>query len=292
MLRTGNFTAVYIVVNADKFKYFERWASANDFPPENIINDGTTTFETRLGALGDFDLALRSKGITAEDVMVVAGDVLFQVNFDVSGVLRFFRQKGGELQTFYQMGADECVSSRGIIEMNAQTREITNFLEKPSAPSMTRSRLGSIVFSCFRHQSFAFMRQYLEGHPLPAERAFGLYMQWLVGRTPVYGMKIPGGFQLIGGVGLADYEEWTRAFSASSRREGAGSSEACPIVTRSYARVGLVGNPSDGFFGKTIALSICNYWAQVGYAIILLLVPLECSFTYLPTYLPTFLPTY
>jgi hypothetical protein len=24
-----------------------------------------------------------------------------------------------------------------------------------------------------------------------------------------------------------------------------------------------MGNPSDGFFGKTISLSIANYWAEV-----------------------------
>jgi len=28
-------------------------------------------------------------------------------------------------------------------------------------------------------------------------------------------------------------------------------------------RVGLMGNPSDGFNGKTIAMSICNFWAEV-----------------------------
>ncbi len=26
----------------------------------------------------------------------------------------------------------------------------------------------------------------------------------------------------------------------------------------------LMGNPSDGFFGKTISLSIKNFWAEVG----------------------------
>ena len=25
-----------------------------------------------------------------------------------------------------------------------------------------------------------------------------------------------------------------------------------PIITQAYARAGLVGNPSDGYFGKTI----------------------------------------
>ncbi|KAI8075143.1 ribosomal protein S5 domain 2-type protein [Gongronella butleri] len=36
-----------------------------------------------------------------------------------------------------------------------------------------------------------------------------------------------------------------------------------PIRVKSYARVGLMGNPSDGFFGCTMSLLIANFWAQV-----------------------------
>src|SRR5215813_7980998 len=32
---------------------------------------------------------------------------------------------------------------------------------------------------------------------------------------------------------------------------------------RAYARAGLLGNPSDGYHGKTIAISVRNYWAEV-----------------------------
>jgi len=32
---------------------------------------------------------------------------------------------------------------------------------------------------------------------------------------------------------------------------------------RAYARAGLVGNPSDGYHGKTISLSVRNFWAEV-----------------------------
>ena len=28
-------------------------------------------------------------------------------------------------------------------------------------------------------------------------------------------------------------------------------------------RIGLIGNPSDGFHGKTISMSIANFWADV-----------------------------
>ena len=32
---------------------------------------------------------------------------------------------------------------------------------------------------------------------------------------------------------------------------------------RAFARAGLLGNPSDGYHGKTIAFSVHNYWAEV-----------------------------
>lgn len=35
------------------------------------------------------------------------------------------------------------------------------------------------------------------------------------------------------------------------------------IKTHAYARAGLIGNPSDGFFGKTISIIVKNYRAQV-----------------------------
>lgn len=36
-----------------------------------------------------------------------------------------------------------------------------------------------------------------------------------------------------------------------------------PIVTHAYPRAALVGNPSDGYFGKTIALFFSNYRDEV-----------------------------
>ncbi len=44
--------------------------------------------------MADLDLVLRSKpGICESDVMVVAGDMIFSDDFDISGVQRFFREK-------------------------------------------------------------------------------------------------------------------------------------------------------------------------------------------------------
>ena len=65
---------------------------------ENIINDGTTSAASRMGSVADLDLVLRAKpSICESDVMVVAGDMIFSNDFDISGVQRFFREKQGAL---------------------------------------------------------------------------------------------------------------------------------------------------------------------------------------------------
>ena len=35
------------------------------------------------------------------------------------------------------------------------------------------------------------------------------------------------------------------------------------IRKRAYARAGLLGNPSDGYNGKTISIIVRNFWAEV-----------------------------
>ena len=55
-------------------------------------------------------------------------------------------------------------------------------------------------------------------------------------------------------------ESLTEAMTATLARLGSASGKQ--IKKRAYARVGLVGNPSDGYGGKCIAASIANYWAE------------------------------
>lgn len=73
------FSDVFLVTNADKYKHFERWATASDFPVGNIINDGSTTPANSIGALADLELALRTKNLWDYDVLIIAGDMVFQV---------------------------------------------------------------------------------------------------------------------------------------------------------------------------------------------------------------------
>ncbi|XP_033833473.1 glucuronokinase with putative uridyl pyrophosphorylase [Periophthalmus magnuspinnatus] len=253
------FTEVYLVTNADKYKHYERWATANDFPVENIINDGSTTLEDRLGAVADLELAIRSRKLQ-DDIMVIAGDMLCaDQNFDIAQVIRFFKSKPGELIIYYELEEGEKSSSRGIVEVCPDTNKITRFLEKP-AEGLTVSRLASVVFYCLQKDTLSYLSEFLCLQPKATDKTFGQFWEWLINdkKLDVFGMKLPTGFQLIGQVGLSDYTKWLTHYSTKQQ-----DNPAKPITRRSYARVGLMGNPSDGFNGKTIAMTISNFWAEV-----------------------------
>lgn len=114
-----------------------------------------------------------------------------------------------------------------------------------------------MVFYCLTADTVPHIREYMRLHTEPQSRAFGLFMEWLVPQTAVYGMKLPDHFSLIGDVGLAEYK------ACLTSKEESSKPTSKSIVRRAYARVGLMGNPSDGFFGKTLSLSIKNFWAEV-----------------------------
>jgi glucuronokinase len=51
---------------------------------------------------------------------------------------------------------------------------------------------------------------------------------------------------------------------AHNARFDSGPREVAMIIRkRAYARAGFIGNPSDGYHGKTLAFTIGNYWAEV-----------------------------
>ncbi|XP_016300773.1 glucuronokinase 1-like [Sinocyclocheilus anshuiensis] len=253
------FSEVYLVTNADKYKHYERWATANDFPVENVVNDGSTTLDDRLGAVADLELAIRSRQLQ-DDIMVIAGDMLCaDQNFDIAQVIRFFRSKPGELAIYYELESGEKSYTRGIVEVCPNTHRVMRFFEKPQE-GVTASRLASVVFYCLSRESLLYISEFLIQHPDVNDRTFGTFWEWLINeeKVPVYGMKLPTGFQLIGQVGLSDYTKWLAHYSSKQQL-----SPSKPITCRSFARVGLMGNPSDGFNGKTIAMSIANFWAEV-----------------------------
>src|SRR5438067_11137202 len=73
---------IYIVTNAKFFADFEAWAkndqSKNPNFPFKVINDGSTTDDNKLGAIGDINLVLTRENAADSDLLVIDGDNLFR----------------------------------------------------------------------------------------------------------------------------------------------------------------------------------------------------------------------
>ena len=81
-----------IIVTNDKyqeqFHKSKKWYAPNFSKKLKIINDGSTSNETRLGAVSDIRFGLESK--YDEDVLVVAGDTLFMDDFNLEDFIKRF----------------------------------------------------------------------------------------------------------------------------------------------------------------------------------------------------------
>eukprot|EP00054_Salpingoeca_dolichothecata_P033379 m.267373 g.267373 ORF g.267373 m.267373 type:complete len:607 (+) comp33111_c0_seq1:72-1892(+) len=252
----AEFSEVVLVSNANKYKHFERWATGVAFNTTGIINDGCTS-EKGLGGLADLNLAVTARHLEEDEdgIFVVAGDMVFDTSFDVQSVINYAK-KVGDVVCYYQMLEHENASSRGIITVDRGSSKITHFFEKPNLGE-TDSRLASVVLYRFTQATVKKLQQYIKDHP--DCRGPGQFIQHLVASGhDVYGMKLPDHFKLIGQVGLADYERCLEQYEPQTPE---GMSK--PIICRAFARVGLMGNPSDGFGGKTISMAMRNFWAEV-----------------------------
>src|SRR5512132_2886307 len=72
---------IYVVTN-DKFAAaFETWSERyQDRHPEfkfKIVNDGSTSDEDKLGAIGDINFVITRENLTQSSLLIIAGDNLF-----------------------------------------------------------------------------------------------------------------------------------------------------------------------------------------------------------------------
>lgn len=243
------------------------------------MNNGTTTKRGRLGAARDLLKGITRAKATDRDILVFGGENIFYEGFDMDGPLRYFEReckaRGDSLCLTYELGKDEKQSARGIAEVDEKTRLVKRFWEKPRSGDTT-STTAVPLFYIFHKSAVSKLRAFVkEGSGRPAEEmACGHFVQWLIDSSKhrLHTMRLPSGFGMIGAdVGINEYTELDKQFKSAATRttklgNESSSSYCCDrdaIVRRAYARVGLMGNPSDGFFGKTIALTIKNYWAEV-----------------------------
>lgn len=176
---------VLVVTNARFTPHFEEWARAwRGEVPVSVLNDGTTTNENRLGAVGDMQFSIR-QGKIDDDLLVVAGDNLFE--FDVREAVKLGKEKGGPVVCLKDLkDAGPLISQYSVVTLDGN-RRITDFEEKPARP---KSSLISICLYYFPRRTLPLIDRYLaEGNNKDQP---GWYIQWLVRQVPTFGYVLDG----------------------------------------------------------------------------------------------------
>jgi glucose-1-phosphate thymidylyltransferase len=120
---------IHIVTNQKFYGAFRDWLKTLKTKKRVAIeNDGSTTNENRLGALGDIRLVLERQGIR-EDLMVLAGDNMF--NWSLKGFVEHANIEPGMFAMgAYDIGDKEKASKYGVVKVDGKGY-VNDFLEKP-----------------------------------------------------------------------------------------------------------------------------------------------------------------
>ena len=122
----------HIIVTNHRFApVFEEWLSTVSYTkPIKIIDDGTVSNETRLGAVRDLLLALDRCAIN-DDIMVLAADNILE--FSMRGFVDYFKEKGSSVIMCHHEPELRRLQRTGVIAVDGNMR-VLEMQEKPEKP--------------------------------------------------------------------------------------------------------------------------------------------------------------
>src|SRR5437588_1315593 len=171
---------IYVVTN-DKFAAdFETWSEQyQNRHPEfrfKIVNDGSTSDEDKLGAIGDINFVVTRENLTQSSLLLIAGDNLFTES--LSNFVERAREADATVAV-YDVGDLEAIKKYGNITIDAEGI-ITRFEEKPKKPQGT---LAAIAIYYYSPAVLFLLTTYLAAGNNPDQP--GRFVQWLYTRKPV-----------------------------------------------------------------------------------------------------------
>ena len=179
---------VYVVTNSKFAADFQAWADGyHARHPKlvfEIINDGSTSDDEKLGAIGDINLCIARAGLYNGDLIVVAGDNLFSESLKEFG--RFCRKMNQPVLGIYDVGTPDEAKKYGVVAVD-RDGVVTSFEEKPADPKTT---LIGIALYYYPKETVMMVATYIAAGNNPDQP--GRFMQWLYSRTPVRTWKVPG----------------------------------------------------------------------------------------------------
>ncbi len=191
----------YVVISNHRFAtHFESWAQAK---PQRItvVDDGTSTNDTRLGAVRDIQYAIDQLRID-DDMLVVAGDNV--LDFSMARFVDYAMQKQTSCVMRFYVEDLPTLRKSGVLAIDADDR-VGSMVEKPAEP---QSNWCCPPFYYYTRDDARLVAEGIAsgcGTDAP-----GSYIAWLCTRTPVHAMLMPGRRYDIGDV--ASYEEVKRTY--------------------------------------------------------------------------------
>ena len=190
----------YIVVSNHRFApIFEEWAASRK--EITVIDDGTSSNETRLGAVKDIQLGIHSRNV-AEDLLVMAGDNL--LSFSLKGFLDYAKEKGTTCIMRYYEPDIARLHKTGVAQVDDSGR-IISMEEKPAQP---KSHWCCPPFYFYRKEDLEMVDAGLaQGCGTDAP---GSFIAWLCNHRTVHAWEMPGPRYDIGN--LESYEAVRKIF--------------------------------------------------------------------------------
>jgi glucose-1-phosphate thymidylyltransferase len=191
-----------VVTNAKFTPHFQEWAKGKE--GVTIVNDGTTSNDDRLGAIGDIGFVLGQVGLD-DDLVVVAGDNLFAE--DVSAFAQYGREVDAPVLAVHDVGDLSRMHEYNQIEVDDEGR-IVFFEEKPEH---ARTTLAGVALYFYPRATLPLVTRYLREGNNPDQP--GRLIEWLYPRTSVYTWRLLGEWYDIGSA--ETLQEADRIFSQS-----------------------------------------------------------------------------
>jgi glucose-1-phosphate thymidylyltransferase len=189
LLELPELGSVHLVTNDRYAPAFEAWARARG--GISVHNDGTTSNEDRLGAIGDVRFVLGRADLAGDDLLAIAGDNLF--DFSLVEFARWWGEKGvASAVAVYDVGDLDLARQYGIVELGHDGR-LVGFVEKPESPASTLAATATYIY---HREHVPLVETYLaDGNPADQP---GNFIAWLHAREPVYGYELAGEWHDIG----------------------------------------------------------------------------------------------
>lgn len=194
----GDAAEEFIVISNHKFAHhFEKWAEGRNI---TVVDDGTSTNETRLGAVCDIQFAIDQLGLD-DDLLVIAGDNV--LDFSLRKYIDYAKEAGTSCTMRYWEEDEVKLRRAGVSEVDGE--RLVSFEEKPAQP---KSHWCTPPFYYYVKEDAKRIREAISdgcGTDAP-----GSLVAWMCQRSPIHSMVMPGKRYDIGN--LESYEAVKRDY--------------------------------------------------------------------------------